>query len=96
MVTTWSGALGLTDPAAASPWAPASIEAAGGERRLGALLATYRKRAWLTQEQLAERAGLSVRTVSNLEADRVRRHPPASRLRRSEPEARWEAHDHHG
>ena len=82
MVTTWSGALGLTDPAAASPWAPASTEAvAGGERRLGALLSTYRKRAWLTQEQLAERAGLSVRTVSNLEADRVRR-PHRASLRR--------------
>ena len=55
MVTTWSGALGLTDSAAASPWAGASAEAvAEGERRLGALLATYRKRAWLTQEQLAE------------------------------------------
>ncbi len=45
------------------------------------MLSTYRKRAWLTQEQLAERAGLSVRTVSNLEADRVRR-PHGESLRR--------------
>jgi transcriptional regulator with XRE-family HTH domain/tetratricopeptide (TPR) repeat protein len=50
-------------------------------RGLGALLYAYRRRAWLTQEQLAERAGLSVRTVSNLEAARVRR-PHRESLRR--------------
>ncbi|MFD1544272.1 ATP-binding protein [Nonomuraea guangzhouensis] len=36
---------------------------------LGTLLRTWRKRALLTQEQLAERAGLNVRTVRRLEHD---------------------------
>jgi transcriptional regulator with XRE-family HTH domain len=38
----------------------------------GALLRACRRRAYLSQEQLAERAKLSERTVRNLEADRVR------------------------
>lgn len=38
----------------------------------GALLRASRRRAYLSQEQLAERANLSERTVRNLEADRVR------------------------
>jgi len=38
----------------------------------GALLRTFRHRAYLSQEQLAARAELSERTVRNLEADRVR------------------------
>jgi transposase len=38
----------------------------------GALLRACRHRAYLSQEQLAERAELSERTVRNLEADRVR------------------------
>src|SRR6185437_7263680 len=37
---------------------------------LGALLARTRKRAELTQEGLAERAGVSTNTISNLEAGR--------------------------
>ncbi|MFG1687161.1 ATP-binding protein [Nonomuraea sp. NPDC049269] len=36
---------------------------------MGTLLRTWRKRALLTQEQLAERAGLNVRTVRRLEHD---------------------------
>jgi len=38
----------------------------------GALVRAYRNRAFLSQEQLAERAELSERTVRNLEAQRVR------------------------
>src|SRR5215510_8878721 len=38
----------------------------------GALVRAYRNRAFLSQEQLAERAELSERTVRNLEAERVR------------------------
>ena len=38
----------------------------------GALLQTFRHRAYLSQEQLAARAELSERTVRNLEAGRVR------------------------
>src|SRR5262244_2057771 len=38
----------------------------------GALLRVCRRRALLSQEQLAARAGLSERTVRDLEADRVR------------------------
>jgi transcriptional regulator with XRE-family HTH domain len=39
----------------------------------GALLRAHRERALLSQEQLAERAGLSARTIRELEAGRVRR-----------------------
>ncbi|MFI7642586.1 NB-ARC domain-containing protein [Nonomuraea sp. NPDC049400] len=39
----------------------------GAEPSLGALLRTWRERTLLTQEQLAERAGLNVRTVRRLE-----------------------------
>ena len=39
---------------------------------LAALLRTWRERALLTQEQLAERTGLSVRTIRRLEASRMR------------------------
>jgi len=37
------------------------------------MLAAYRRRALLTQEELADRSGLSVRTIRELEAGRVRR-----------------------
>jgi tetratricopeptide (TPR) repeat protein/transcriptional regulator with XRE-family HTH domain len=39
---------------------------------LAALLRAWRERALLTQEQLAERTGLSVRTIRRLEASRMR------------------------
>lgn len=39
---------------------------------LGGLLRSFRYRAYLSQEQLAERAELSERTVRSLEADQVR------------------------
>lgn len=39
---------------------------------LAAVLRGLRKRALLTQEELASRAGLSTRTVSNLESGRIR------------------------
>ncbi|MET0135514.1 MAG: NB-ARC domain-containing protein [Kibdelosporangium sp.] len=39
---------------------------------LGALLTRYRRRAGLTQEQLSERSGVSVRAISDLEGSRVR------------------------
>lgn len=40
---------------------------------LGALLRAYRERALLTQEDLAERTGLSTRTIRRLESDQLRR-----------------------
>jgi transcriptional regulator with XRE-family HTH domain len=46
----------------------------------GGLLRAYRERALLSQEQLAERAGLSARTIRELEAGRVRR-PRGSSVR---------------
>ncbi|MFG6200161.1 ATP-binding protein [Nonomuraea sp. JJY05] len=45
---------------------------------LGALLRSWRERALLTQEQVAARAGLNVRTVRRLEADELRRPRSAS------------------
>ncbi len=42
----------------------------GGET-FGAVLRGFRRRARLTQEELAERAGVSVRTIRNLESDRL-------------------------
>jgi transcriptional regulator with XRE-family HTH domain len=49
----------------------------------GALLARYRGAANLTQEDLAERAGLSVRAIRALERGGSRRlpHPALGRLR---------------
>lgn len=49
---------------------PASAPPPDGS--FGALLQTFRHRAYLSQEQLATRAELSERTVRNLEAGRVR------------------------
>src|SRR5499433_4160290 len=46
----------------------------------GALLQTFRHRAYLSQEQLAARAELSERTVRNLEAGRVRPRADTVRL----------------
>src|SRR5262245_14106005 len=45
-------------------------------RRAGHLLRERREAAGLTQEELAEAAGVSVRTVSNLETAAAARHLP--------------------
>jgi tetratricopeptide (TPR) repeat protein/transcriptional regulator with XRE-family HTH domain len=50
------------------------------ERDVASLLRTYRRRARLTQEELAQLSGLSVRTVRNLERARTR--PYRDSLRR--------------
>ncbi|QYC41035.1 Helix-turn-helix protein [Nonomuraea coxensis DSM 45129] len=52
----------------------------GAEPVLGALLRAWRERSLLTQEELAERAGLNVRTVRRVEADALSR-PRATSLR---------------
>jgi tetratricopeptide (TPR) repeat protein/transcriptional regulator with XRE-family HTH domain len=52
--------------------------AAGGEVGFGGLLRAYRERRLLSQERLAERSGLSARTIRDLEAGRVRRPRGAS------------------
>ena len=44
----------------------------------GRLLASHRRRLGLTQEELADRAGVSERTIRDLEADRGRVPRPAS------------------
>ncbi|MEV4011560.1 tetratricopeptide repeat protein [Nonomuraea angiospora] len=49
-----------------------------GGSGLGELLRGWRERALLTQEQVAARAGLNVRTVRRLEADELRRPRSAS------------------
>jgi transcriptional regulator with XRE-family HTH domain/tetratricopeptide (TPR) repeat protein len=45
---------------------------------LGALIRTIRERSCLSQEELAHRCGLSVRTIRNLEGGRVARPQPSS------------------
>jgi tetratricopeptide (TPR) repeat protein len=54
---------------------------ADGDLTFGVLLASCRRSAGLSQEGLAERAGLGVRTISNLERGRARR-PHAGSVRR--------------
>ncbi|RKS78921.1 helix-turn-helix protein [Actinomadura pelletieri DSM 43383] len=51
-----------------------------GEPSLGALLRWWRERALLTQEQLADRAGLNVRTIRRLENQELRRPRATSTL----------------
>ena len=51
-----------------------------GGPALAALLRAWRKRALLTQEQLAQRTGLSVRTISRLEAGALRPRSGSVRL----------------
>ncbi|MFC6020676.1 ATP-binding protein [Plantactinospora solaniradicis] len=50
------------------------------QRSLGPLLRRFRRRALLTQEELAERSGVSVSTIAGVETGRVRR-PRGSSLR---------------
>lgn len=57
------------------------VTATTAEPALGALLHAWRKRALLTQEQLADRSGVSVRTIRKLEAGQVRR-PHSQSLQR--------------
>jgi tetratricopeptide (TPR) repeat protein/transcriptional regulator with XRE-family HTH domain len=52
--------------------------AAAGDGGFGGLLRGYRERGLLSQERLAERSGLSARTIRDLEAGRVRRPRGAS------------------
>jgi transcriptional regulator with XRE-family HTH domain len=42
-------------------------------REFGTLLRHARERAWLSQQQLADRCGLSVKTINNLESGPVAR-----------------------
>jgi transcriptional regulator with XRE-family HTH domain len=53
----------------------------GGGEDLGVLLRSWRARAWLTQEQLAERAGVNVRTIRRWESGGVLRRPQSTSLR---------------
>src|SRR6266545_2775199 len=53
-------------------------DADAGKGAFGGLLRAYRERALLTQEQLAGRAGVSVRTIRDLERGRIRRPLPAT------------------
>ncbi|MEU4835131.1 helix-turn-helix transcriptional regulator [Streptosporangium sp. NPDC023615] len=50
----------------------------GEPRSLGTLVRTWRSRALLTQEELADRAGVNVRTIRRLEGDAVWRPRSAS------------------
>jgi tetratricopeptide (TPR) repeat protein/transcriptional regulator with XRE-family HTH domain len=57
---------------------------AGGQKavRFGDLLRSFRQRALLTQEQLAEQSGLSVRTIRRFETDLEASAPQSASLRR--------------
>jgi predicted ATPase/transcriptional regulator with XRE-family HTH domain len=57
------------------------VNAANGTRRFAALLRTYRTAAGLSQDELAERAGLSRRGISDLERG-TRRKPYPETIRR--------------
>ncbi|MEV4179552.1 BTAD domain-containing putative transcriptional regulator [Nonomuraea sp. NPDC049709] len=63
-----AGETAVALPSAARDDTPATPEPA-----FGALIRTWRERALLTQDQLAARAGLNVRTVRRLEAGELRR-----------------------
>ena len=63
---------------------------AEGEPAFGTLLASYRRAAGLTQEALAERAGLSVRGISDLERGQ-RQAPQAHTVRALAAALRLEA-----
>jgi transcriptional regulator with XRE-family HTH domain len=56
-------------------------DAAAEDTSIGELVRRYRRQAGLTQEELGERAELSVRAVRNLEHGRVRR-PRRGTIRR--------------
>jgi transcriptional regulator with XRE-family HTH domain len=58
----------------------ASLPASGEEQSLGALVRWWRERALLTQEQLAERTGLNVRTIRRLESRELQKPRPTSIL----------------
>jgi transcriptional regulator with XRE-family HTH domain len=53
-----------------------AADPAAGQLSLGGLVRAHRGRLGLTQEELAERAGLSERTLRNLERGRIRRPYP--------------------
>jgi ribosome-binding protein aMBF1 (putative translation factor) len=55
---------------------------------LGDQLRTHRRAAGLSQEELADRTGLSVRNISDLERGITVRHVPA-RYGASVPRSRW-------
>jgi transcriptional regulator with XRE-family HTH domain len=59
----------------------AAIPAPLSSDTVGGLIRRYRQLAGLTQEELGEKAGLSVRAVRNLEQDKIRR-PRHSTLQR--------------
>jgi tetratricopeptide (TPR) repeat protein/DNA-binding XRE family transcriptional regulator len=69
----------MPDLGAAGGYVQHDVDAAGSapdRGSLGGLVRAHRGRLRLTQEQLAERAGLSERTLRNLEGGRIRRPYP--------------------
>jgi DNA-binding XRE family transcriptional regulator len=57
-----------------------TVDPSSGRAELAALLRAWRTRVLLTQEQLAERTGLSVRTIGRMEAGRLRPRSESVRL----------------